>query len=160
MLQMINHGLSTGALFLIVGLIYERRHTRMIADLGGISNVMPVYATLFMIVTLSSIGLPMLNGFIGEFLILVGAFKFNKLYAGLAAIGIVLGAAYMLWLYQRAMFGKCENPENQVLKDLNAREIWTLVPIVVFCFWIGIYPSPFLNFMKASIAHIINTMGL
>jgi len=155
MLQMINHGLSTGALFLIVGLIYERRHTRMISELGGLSNVMPVYATLFAIVTLSSIGLPMLNGFIGEFLILVGAFKYKIIYACFAATGIVLGAAYMLWLYQRAMFGKCENPKNQVLKDLNFREVMTLVPIVILCFWIGIYPSPFLNFMKASIGYIV-----
>ncbi|MBU1626056.1 NADH-quinone oxidoreductase subunit M, partial [bacterium] len=159
MLQMINHGLSTGALFLIVGLIYERRHTRMIADFGGLSNVMPVYATLFMIVTLSSIGLPMLNGFIGEFLILVGAFKFYIPYAAFAAVGIVLGAAYMLWLYQRTMFGKCENPKNQVLKDLNAREVMTILPIIFFCFWIGVYPSPFLDFMRASIENLIKTMG-
>ena len=156
MLQMINHGLSTGALFLIVGLIYERRHTRMIADFGGLSSPMPVYATMFLIVTLSSIGLPMLNGFIGEFLILVGAFKYFIPYAAFAAVGIVLGAAYMLWLYQRAMFGKCENPENQVLKDLNFREVMTLAPIVILCFWIGIYPSPFLNFMKASVGYIVN----
>jgi NADH-quinone oxidoreductase subunit M len=156
-LQMINHGLSTGALFLIVGLIYERRHTRMIADFGGLSNVMPVYATLFMIVTLSSIGLPLLNGFIGEFMILIGAFMYNKLYACLAAVGIVLGAAYMLWLYQRTMFGKCDNPDNQVLKDLNLREKMTLLPIIFFCFWIGVYPSPFLNFMHASVKYLIDT---
>jgi NADH-quinone oxidoreductase subunit M len=132
----------------------------MIADFGGLSNVMPNYATLFMIVTLSSIGLPMLNGFIGEFLILVGAFKNFIPYAAFAAVGIVLGAAYMLWLYQRAMFGKCENPDNQVLKDLNAREMMTLLPIIFFCFWIGIYPTPFFNFMSASINHLIQTMGL
>src|SRR5437773_994998 len=143
-LQMINHGLSTGALFLIVGLIYERRHTRMISEYGGLSKQMPVYATLFMIITMSSIGLPTLNGFIGEFTILVGAFRIPNDYAlnlypwlggvrlgGMfwavcGALGIVLGAAYMLWLYQRTMFGKLDNPENAKLKDLDLREIMTL----------------------------------
>jgi NADH-quinone oxidoreductase subunit M len=152
-LQMINHGLSTGALFLVVGLIYERRHTRMIKDFGGLSKQMPVYAALFMIVTLSSIGLPGLNGFIGEFTILIGAFKalwmkavvvlpyledwsvgISTLMVLLATSGIVLGAAYMLWLYQRVMFGKLENPENMKLKDLNLREVATLVPIVRYVF--------------------------
>ena len=118
-IQQINHGISTGALFLIVGLIYERRHTREIKEFGGLSNVMPVYATLFMIVMLSSIGLPLLNGFIGEFTILQGAFEANWHWAAWAVVGIVLGAAYMLWLYQRTMFGACDNPKNQVLKDLN-----------------------------------------
>jgi NADH-quinone oxidoreductase subunit M len=166
-LQMINHGLSTGALFLIVGLIYERRHTRMIKDFGGLSKQMPVYAALFMVVTLSSIGLPGLNGFIGEFTILIGAFKalwmkdvvFNvplsTLMVLLAASGIVLGAAYMLWLYQRVMFGKLENPENQNLKDLNFREVMTLVPIIVFCVWIGVYPKPFLRFMDAAVMNTV-----
>ncbi len=159
MLQMINHGLSTGALFLIVGLIYERRHTRMIADFGGLSKVLPVYSMLFMIITLSSIGLPGLNGFIGEFLVLVGVFKVNIYWAACGAIGIVLGAAYMLWMFQRVMFGKITHEENEGLKDLDFREIMTLVPIVFFCVWIGIYPSPFLRFMDASLNHTIDVVN-
>ncbi len=163
LLQMINHGLSTGALFLLVGLIYERRHTRMIADFGGLSKVMPIYAGLFMVITLSSIGLPTLNGFIGEFTILVGAFKafwmkdvvFNvpisTLMVLLATSGIVLGAAYMLWLYQRVMFGKLDNPENMDLKDLNFREIMTIVPIIVICFWIGLYPKSWTSYMDEAV---------
>jgi len=166
-LQMINHGLSTGGLFLIVGLIYERRHTRMIKDFGGLSKQMPVYAMLFMIITLSSIGLPSLNGFIGEFMILVGAFKafwmkavvfcvaLSTLVVLLATSGIVLGAAYMLWLYQRVMFGKLDNPENEKLKDLNLREIMTLVPIIAMCVWIGVYPKPFLRFMDAAVMNTV-----
>src|SRR5512135_545999 len=126
--QMLNHGLSTGSLFLIVGMIYERRHTRLIADFGGLSKVMPIYATFFMIVTLSSVGLPGTNGFVGEFLILLGSFQANKTYAVLATTGVVLGAAYMLWMFQRVMFGKVTRPENEKLKDLNAREIVTLIP--------------------------------
>src|SRR5881296_1289844 len=170
-LQMINHGLSTGALFLIVGLIYERRHTRMISDYGGLSKQMPVYATLFMIVTMSSIGLPALNGFIGEFTILVGAFRipaeygftlpwFGGLHIGgmfwavCGTLGIVLGAAYMLWLYQRTMFGKLDNPENAKLSDLNLREVMTLVPIVICCFWIGLYPGPFFRILEKPVAEI------
>ena len=154
-IQQINHGISTGALFLIVGLIYERRHTREIKEFGGISNVMPVYATLFMIVMLSSIGLPLLNGFIGEFTILQGAFEANWHWAAWAVIGIVLGAAYMLWLYQRTMFGTCDNPKNQVLKDLNFREIMTLIPLVVWAFWIGLYPKPFFKVLEKPVAAIV-----
>ena len=154
-IQMVNHGLSTGALFLIVGLIYDRRHTRLISELGGLSKQMPVYATLFAIIMLSSMGLPGLNGFIGEFLILVGAFKANYLWAAFAVSGIVLGAAYMLWLYQRTMFGALENPKNAALQDLSPREMTTLVPIVIMCFWIGLYPSPFLRRMEASVNFIL-----
>jgi len=156
LIQMVNHGLSTGALFLIVGLIYDRRHTRLISELGGLSKQMPVYATLFAIIMLSSMGLPGLNGFIGEFLILVGAFKVNYLWASFAVTGIVLGAAYMLWLYQRTMFGALENPKNAGLQDLSPREMTTLVPIVIMCFWIGLYPSPFLSRMEASVNHILS----
>jgi NADH-quinone oxidoreductase subunit M len=155
MLQMINHGLSTGALFLIVGIIYERRHTRMISEFSGLSKQMPAYATVFMIIMLSSIGLPGLNGFIGEFLVLNGAFNVNWVWAVLAGTGIVLGAGYMLWLYQRVMFGKLDKPENQQLKDLNVRELCYLLPIILFCVWIGLYPKPFLNTMEASINHLV-----
>ena len=122
-LQMINHGLSTGALFLLVGIVYERTHTRMIADYGGLSGVMPVYAMLFMVILLASIGLPLLNGFVGEFTILTGAFLADWRWAAWASLGVVLGAAYMLWLYQRVFFGELTNEKNKGLKDVNLREI-------------------------------------
>ncbi len=156
-LQMINHGISTGALFLIVGIIYERRHTRMISEYGGLSHIMPVYATIFLLMTLSSIGMPGMNGFIGEFLILMGTFAAPGLwiYASIAVIGIVLGAAYMLWLYQRVMFGKLENPLNKVLPDLNLREICTFVPLIVLAFWIGIYPSFFTKYIDQPVNAIV-----
>ena len=158
-IQQINHGISTGALFLIVGLIYERRHTREIKELGGLSSVMPVYATLFMIVMLSSIGLPLLNGFIGEFTILQGAYEANWHWAAWAVAGIVLGAAYMLWLYQRTMFGPCENPKNQILKDLSFREIMTLVPLVIWAFWIGLYPKPFFDVLDKPVNAIVERVN-
>jgi NADH-quinone oxidoreductase subunit M len=154
-LQMVNHGLSTGALFLIVGLIYDRRHTRMIADFGGLSTVMPIFATLFAIIMFSSIGLPGLNGFVGEFLILVGAFNVDWRWAAFAVTGIVLGAAYMLWLYQRTMFGIVTHRENSDLLDLNFREAMTLIPIVILCFWIGLYPAPFLRAMEPSVKKVV-----
>jgi NADH-quinone oxidoreductase subunit M len=158
-IQQINHGISTGALFLIVGLIYERRHTREIKEFTGLSNVMPVYATLFMIVMLSSIGLPLLNGFIGEFTILQGAFEVSWHWAAWAVVGIVLGAAYMLWLYQRTMFGTCDNPKNQVLKDLSFREIATLVPLVIWAFWIGLYPKPFFKVLEKPVTAIVQRVN-
>ncbi len=156
-LQMINHGISTGALFLIVGVVYERRHTRLIADYGGLSHIMPVYAAIFLIMTLSSIGMPGLNGFIGEFFILQGVFAAPGLwiYAALAVIGIVLGAAYMLWLYQRVMFGKLENPLNQALQDLNIRELATFVPLIILAFWIGIYPAFFTKYLDEPVNAIV-----
>jgi NADH-quinone oxidoreductase subunit M len=156
-LQMLNHGISTGALFLIVGIVYERRHTRLIADYGGLSHIMPVYATIFLVMTLSSIGMPGLNGFIGEFLILQGTFAAPGLwiYAALAVIGIVLGAAYMLWLYQRVMFGKLENPANKAMKDLNLREIVTFVPLIILAFWIGIYPTYFTKYLDEPVKAIV-----
>jgi NADH-quinone oxidoreductase subunit M len=155
MLQMINHGLSTGALFLIVGVLYERRHTRLIADYGGIARVMPVFATIFMIITLSSIGLPGLNGFIGEFLTLVGAFSFAWGYGLVAVIGVVLAAVYMLWMLQRMMFGKITHEENRQLPDVNWREFLYLAPIIVFVVWIGVYPMTFLEKMEPSIQHLL-----
>lgn len=151
-IQMINHGLSTGALFLIVGMIYDRRHTRMISDFGGIAKIMPVFATMFMIAMLASIGLPGLNGFIGEFLILNGSFiselYANKTYAVVAAIGVILAAAYMLWMYQRVMFGPVTHEENKKLVDLNAREIGLLIPLVIFMIWIGIRPVDFTKYSE------------
>ena len=149
--QMLNHGISTGSLFLIVGMVYERRHTRMISEFGGLSKVMPVFAIFFMIVTLSSIGLPGTNGFVGEFLILLGAFQANKVYGVLAATGVVLGAAYMLWMFQRVMFGRLTNPKNESLKDLSAREIAILVPMVMIIFLMGIYPKLFFSRMDVTV---------
>jgi NADH-quinone oxidoreductase subunit M len=154
-LQMINHGLSTGALFLLVGVIYERRHTRMIAEYGGISAVMPVYATIFLIITMSSIGLPSLNGFIGEFTILVGAFNRTWWWALLAALGIVLGAAYMLWMFQRVFFGPLTHAENRDLADLNGRELAYLLPLVLLCFWIGLYPRPFFRVLEKPVDYVV-----
>ncbi len=157
--QMLNHGISTGALFLIVGMIYERRHTRLIKDFGGLSKQLPIYATFFMIATLSSIGLPGTNGFVGEFLILVGTFKSSRIFAILGATGVVLGAAYMLWMFQRVMFGKLDKEENKVLKDLNFREIATLVPIVIMIFWMGVYPKYFIGKMEMSVTHFLTQMN-
>ena len=170
-LQMINHGLSTGALFLLVGIIYERRHTRMIVDFGGVSKSMPVYASFFMIILLSSIGLPGLNGFIGEVTILLGAFGIdvfeagskvsfffkNQIWAVLAVTGIILGAAYMLWLYQRVFFGKLDKPENEKLQDVKpfGREAWTLIPIVLLCVWIGLYPKPFFAVLEEPVKKLV-----
>ncbi len=156
-LQMVNHGISTGALFLIVGIIYERRHTRLIADFGGLSQVMPVYATVFLIMTMSSIGLPTLNGFIGEFMILQGVFgdPLLRVWAIWGATGIVLGAAYMLWLYQRTMLGKLDKPENQKLQDLNLRELATFVPLIILAFWIGLYPKTFLQYLDQPVIQIV-----
>ena len=154
-IQQINHGISTGALFLLVGIIYERRHTREISEFGGLSTVMPVYATLFMIIAMSSLGLPTLNGFIGEFAILQGAFEESKVWAAFGVTGIVLGAAYLLWLYQRTMFGTLDNPKNQLLKDVNFREVMTLMPLIVWAFWIGLYPKPYFTVLEKPVAKIV-----
>jgi NADH-quinone oxidoreductase subunit M len=154
-LQMINHGLSTGALFLLVGVIYERRHTRMIADYGGLSSRMPAYATIFLIITMSSIGLPTLNGFVGEFTILIGAFHRVWWWGVIGAIGIVLGAAYMLWMYQRVFFGPLNNPDNENVSDLNRRELACLLPLVVLCFWIGLYPKPFFEILDKPVQYVV-----
>ena len=153
--QQLNHGISTGALFLLVGVVYERRHTREISEYGGLSKVMPVYAAVFLIMTMSSIGLPTLNGFIGEFLILQGVFVASKTWAAFAASGVVLGAAYMLYLYQRTMFGKVENPKNERLLDLNNREFATFAPLLILAVWMGLYPAPFLNRLERSVQNIV-----
>jgi NADH-quinone oxidoreductase subunit M len=143
-MQMINHGISTSALFLVVGILYERRHTRLVSEYGGLSHVMPGFATVFLIMVLSSIGLPLLNGFIGEFLALRGAFEANPWWAAAGALGIVLGAAYTLWLYQRVMFG----PPTEKNPDLTTREWAYMMPLVVLAFWIGIYPKPVLSLFE------------
>ncbi len=157
--QQINHGISTGALFLIVGIVYERRHTREISEYGGLSKTMPVFAAVFLIMTMSSIGLPTLNGFIGEILILQGIFVVNKWWAAVAATGIVLGAAYMLWLYQRTMFGTIDNPKNEGLADLNMRELATFVPLIILAVWIGLYPSPFLRRLETSVERVMTRVN-
>lgn len=154
-LQMLNHGVSTGALFLIVGMIYERRHTRMIEDFGGLAKSMPVFSTYFMIVALSSIGLPFTNGFVGEFMILLGTWARNHTYAILAASGVILAACYMLWMFQRVIFGKITNPDNERLTDLTAREKIILIPLVVLIFWIGIYPKPFFDRIEPAVKQIL-----
>jgi len=153
-LQMVNHGISTGGLFLLVGLLYERRHTKEIAEFGGLAQVMPVYAALTLVIFLASMGLPLLNGFIGEFMILQAAFAANPVWAYWAVSGVVLGAAYLLWLYQRVFWGKVTREENRHLADLNARELATLVPLVVLCVWIGVYPKPVLAFLHQPAARL------
>ena len=154
---MINHGLSTGALFLLVGMIYERRHSRMIVDFGGLAKRMPIFATIFMVVTLSSIGLPGLNGFVGEYMILLGSFvtdAFSKWYVIFAATGVILAAVYMLWMFQRVMFGTLDKI-NEGLPDLNAREIVVMLPLLLFIVWIGVYPKPFLSKMEKSVGLVV-----
>jgi NADH-quinone oxidoreductase subunit M len=157
-LQQINHGISTGALFLIVGILYERRHTREISEYGGISNVMPVYATIALIMFLSSMGLPLLNGFVGEYYIMLGAFMAKWQWAAWAAPGVVLAAAYLLWLYQRVFFGTVTNPKNEKLHDLTPREIATFVPLIVMALWIGLYPKPFFQILDQPVNHLVATM--
>jgi NADH-quinone oxidoreductase subunit M len=158
-LQMINHGISTGALFLIVGMIYERRHTRDMDAFGGLWKVMPVYAVLTLIVVLSSMGLPGLNGFVGEFTILLGAFGSkvlsNPWFAALAAVGVILAAVYLLYMFQKLFLGPVDKDENRKLLDMNFREIITLVPLLILIFWIGLYPSPFFNLMEASVTKLV-----
>jgi NADH-quinone oxidoreductase subunit M len=158
LIQMINHGLSTGALFLVVGMIYERRHTRMISEFGGLATTMPIFATIFMIVTLSSIAVPGTNGFVGEFLILLGAFKTNMVYGTIAATGVIFSACYMLWMFQRVVWGQVTNEKNRDLKDLSFREIAIFAPLLLFIFWIGVYPNTFLNKTKATTDNFIAMM--
>jgi len=158
-IQQINHGISTGALFLLIGVLYERRHTRLISEFGGLSTPMPNFAAVYLIATLSSLGLPLLNGFIGEFTILSGIFQVSIRFAAWAVIGIILVAAYLLWLYQRVMFGPVTNPENEHLPDLNMREYATLVPLLIAAFWIGIYPKPLFNVLEQPVHQIVTQVN-
>jgi NADH-quinone oxidoreductase subunit M len=157
-LQMVNHGLSTGALFLLVGIIYERRHTRDFDAFGGLWKIMPLYGALFLIVALSSMGLPGLNGFVGEFTILLGAFGSKAIgspwFAGIGAVGVIMAAIYILYMYQRMFLGPLDKDENKKLKDLNWREIVTLVPLLVVIFWIGLYPKPFFDLMAPAVGKL------
>jgi NADH-quinone oxidoreductase subunit M len=158
-LQMVNHGISTGALFLLVGMIYERRHTRELDAFGGIWKVMPVYAGLTLLVTLSSMGLPGLNGFVGEFTILVGAFGSKVLgspwFAGVATLGVIVAAVYLLKMFEKIFLGPLSLEENRTLKDLNLREILTVAPLVVLIFWIGIYPKPFFDLINPAVEQLV-----
>jgi NADH-quinone oxidoreductase subunit M len=163
-IQMINHGLSTGALFLLVGVLYERTHRRDIAFYGGIAKIVPLYSTVLMIAMLSSIGLPGLNGFVGEFLILIGSFKSSVLnswwFTIFAALGVIFAAVYMLWMYQRVVFGEVKNEVlRHELTDMNLREMIVIIPIFIFIVWIGIYPSTFLKLTEASTQSILQQVG-
>lgn len=154
-MQMINHGIYSGALFLLVGIIYERRHTRSVAEFGGLSHVMPGYAAIFLAMVMTAIGLPLLAVFISEFLALRGAFEANPLWAGWGALGIILNAGYFLWLYQRMFFGTIENPKNEKLTDLNWREWAYMTPLVLLSLWIGCYPKPFMDFISKPVNVIV-----
>ena len=154
-IQMVNHGLSTGALFLMVGMIYERRHSRLIADFGGLWRIVPAFSALFLVVALSSLGLPGLNGFVGEFLILVGAFQRNAWLAAVATSGIIFAAVYLLWMYQRVIFGEVTHEENRRLRDLTPREWAVLVPVVALIVWIGVYPAAFTGKTEATVEALI-----
>jgi NADH-quinone oxidoreductase subunit M len=158
LIQMVNHGLSTGALFMIVGMIYDRRHTRMIADFGGLARQLPIFTTFFMLATLASIGLPGLNGFIGEFLVLLGTFLKNPWYATFAASGVIFAAVYMLWMFQRVMFGRLDNEENAALNDLNWREVLVLAPVTAMMILIGVWAQPFLGKMETSVSALIQNV--
>jgi NADH-quinone oxidoreductase subunit M len=145
---MVNHGIYSAALFLLVGIIYERRHTRNVAEFGGLSHVMPGYATVFLAMAMTAIGLPLLCVFISEFLSMSGAFQANPIWAAWAALGIILNAGYMLWLYQRMFFGNIENPKNEKLSDLSGREWAYMLPLVFLSLWIGVYPKAFTDFIE------------
>jgi len=153
--QMLNHGVNTGALFLLVGMIYERRHSRLMEDFGGLAKIMPIFATFLMIATLASVAVPGTNGFVGEILILVGVFRTYPVFGVFAVSGMVLGVVYMLWMYQRVMFGPVTVDANRNMRDLNTREIVTLVPIAVLVFVMGIFPGMFLRKMDASVNYFI-----
>jgi NADH-quinone oxidoreductase subunit M len=158
LLVMINHGLSTGALFFLVGMLYERRHSRLIEAYGGIAKVVPMLATVLTIVSLSSIGLPGTNGFVGEFLVLIGAFRTYPVAAGIATTGVIVAAAYLLWALQRVIFNQLDKAENEKMPDLSTRELIVLVPILAAIFWIGLYPKPILRRMEPAAQHFIDTV--
>jgi NADH-quinone oxidoreductase subunit M len=159
LMVMINHGISTGALFLLVGIIYERRHTRLIAAYGGIAKVVPLFAALLTFVSLSSIGLPGTNGFVGEFLVLIGSFRTHPLLAVVSTTGAIFAAAYLLWAIQRILFNALDKAENEHLTDLNGRELALMLPIVVCIIWLGVYPAPVLRRMEPSARNFVTRVG-
>jgi NADH-quinone oxidoreductase subunit M len=154
-MQMINHGIYSAALFLLVGIVYERRHTRIVSEFGGLSHVMPGYAAVFLAMVMTAIGLPLLAVFISEFLALRGAFEANPNWAAWAALGIILNAGYFLWLYQRMFFGNIDNPKNEKLHDLNLREWAYMVPLLILSLWIGVYPKPFLAYIQQPVNAVV-----
>jgi NADH-quinone oxidoreductase subunit M len=154
-LQQVNHGISTGMLFMVIGVIYERRHTREISEYGGLAHVMPKFAIIFAIAMLSSAGLPLLNGFVGEFTILQGAFEANWVWAAFAVTGVILGAAYLLWLYQRTMLGQVTNGKNLTIPDMNFREVAMFVPLIAWAVWIGVYPKPYFDILRQPVQEIV-----
>ena len=156
-IQMISHGLVSAALFLCVGVVYDRMHSRLITTYGGIVTIIPKYAVLFMVFTLAALGLPGTSGFVGEFLILMAAFKDNFLVAVLASLGVIIGAAYMLWLYKRVIFGKLINTELKKMIDLNKSEAFTLTCLAIPTLYFGFYPEPLINTIEVSINDLINT---
>jgi NADH-quinone oxidoreductase subunit M len=158
-IQQVNHGITTGLLFLLVGFIYERRHTRQISDFGGVAKSMPFFATVFAIAVFASAGIPFLNGFIGEFTILSGAFRVNRWWAMVGVIGIVLGAAYLLWLYQRTMLGPVKDERNEHLPDLFPRERLIVFPLLVLIFGIGLYPKPLFAVLDQPVRQILNRLN-
>jgi NADH-quinone oxidoreductase subunit M len=157
--QMFSHGVSTGALFLLVGMLYDRRHTRLISDFGGLATSMPVYSTFFLIVVLSSLGLPLLNGFVGEFLIIIGSYYRHAAYAAFAAAGVVLAAVYLLWMYQRVFYGEITNEKNRTVPDCNFREKLMLTVLVIVIVAMGVYPQPFLRRMDSSVTAVMQRLG-
>ncbi|HMD96898.1 MAG TPA: NADH-quinone oxidoreductase subunit M [Terriglobia bacterium] len=158
--QMCNHGVSTGALFILVGMLYDRRHTRLIKDFGGLSTTVPVLGMFFMIVTLSSLGLPMMNGFVGEFLIILGAFRRHAAYGALAAVGVIFAAVYLLWMYQRVFLGEVTDDKNRAIPDCNWREKVMMIAMVLVILWMGIYPQPFLRRMDQTVNKMVEHIGL
>ncbi len=156
--QMISHGLVSAALFLCVGVLYDRLHTKKISSFGGLAARMPKYALVFMLFTLAAVGLPGTSGFVGEFLVIVGAYKVNTAVAGLAATGLVLGAAYMLWLYWRVMFGALKKEALKNVLDINVREVLIFVPIIALVIYLGVYPNALLKPLEPSIVHLIGQM--
>jgi NADH-quinone oxidoreductase subunit M len=157
-LHMINHGIYSAALFLLVGIIYERRHTRNVAEFGGLSHVMPGYAAVFLAMAMTAIGLPLLCVFISEFLAMRGAFEANPWWAAWAALGIILNAGYMLWLYQRMFFGNIDNPKNEKLTDMSGREWAYMLPLVILSLWIGVYPKPFIEYIQKPVNAVVRQL--
>jgi NADH-quinone oxidoreductase subunit M len=159
LLQMINHGITTGGLFLLVGMVYDRTHSRMIADYGGIARPMPRYGAMLTIFAFSSLGLPGMNSFVGEFLVLLGTFMTHRGMAVIATLGVILAAVYILWMVQRVLFGPVTKPGNAGLADLELREMVVLVPLLVLVFWFGFYPNPLLNFLHATVSHLLEQVN-
>ena len=155
LMVMINHGISTGALFFLIGMIYERRHTRLIEAYGGIARVVPMFAAMLTIVTFSSIGVPGTNGFVGEFLVLIGSFRTQPVFAVIATTAVIISAAYLLWAIQRILFNPLDKPENEHIPDLNRRELAIMIPLVAAIIWLGVYPAPVLRRMESAATRFV-----